>query len=131
MAGIPLAGGAIHVRLWTRFGATWQHRDYVLDTASLMEPVEHISPSLSTVLDSDAAIFTRLSVPGATRYRPNSGHIVKGTQTYAANFDCSAPSTLARQTAINYGTIQVPPGRCLDTYCNDQDRAHGTVGDQS
>jgi hypothetical protein len=68
--GLPTDGRALHVRLWSRIGSSWQFNDAVLTatTASAVRRAELIAPAPRSTLTTTAVSMAWTGGVGVTRY---------------------------------------------------------------
>ncbi|MDJ0863509.1 MAG: hypothetical protein QNJ82_14875 [Gammaproteobacteria bacterium] len=69
VSGIPLAGGTIHVRLWSLLNGSWAHEDVTYQAAGIPEAAQITSPTPGGTLDTATVVFVWSAGNGVTQYQ--------------------------------------------------------------
>ncbi len=69
VSGIPLAGGTIHVRLWSLLNGSWAHEDVTYQAAGIPEAAQITSPTPGGTLDTATVVFAWSAGNGVTQYQ--------------------------------------------------------------
>lgn len=95
VAGLPVDGSSIYVRLWTRFAASWHYNDYTYTafTGSLT-PASISSPGDGSTLSSSSVTFNWTGIPSAQQYWLEIGDAPGRRTYYAASVGLSTSRTV-------------------------------------
>ncbi len=80
VTGLPTDGGAVHVRLWSKIGASWEYNDYAYTAATIAsDKAEMTSPVNGSTLEATSVTFEWDAGTGVTEYWLAIGTTVGGT----------------------------------------------------
>ncbi|MEP6534433.1 MAG: hypothetical protein ABJF23_03895, partial [Bryobacteraceae bacterium] len=95
VAGIPLNGSTVYIRLWSLIGGVWQSNDYTYSAATVEDPKSYlVSPEPTSKLTASSVTFTR-SNTGASSYWLDVGVQPGAGDLFAGTFNASTAQTVS------------------------------------